>query len=262
MTTPATLTGPRTALDRYIRDAENAADRWQPITDAIRAHHRDQGTSGQSVYHLTGDPAAWRYVGPVEDHRDVLGQTGYVAVGGRYGANRYTIADHPHHGRAVVLRAKSTEVAPIVSAALALCLRAGLLIWDTGETVNAAGRRIAAEGAWTLLHDPNPATAERVFAAALTVAGVADHAMTEYARAYLAQRDIINPTLDRLGVEWGGHRLDAAEAAERAGISPSTWRAYVTRDQAPGPDWFGPSRWRAATVDSWRLTRPGGTSGR
>lgn len=60
-----------------------------------------------------------------------------------------------------------------------------------------------------------------------------------------------------------GEWLDVAAIAARYGIKAGTWRAYVSRGQAPAPDdpdagrpaWYRRPRWRAATLDGW--TRPG-----
>jgi predicted DNA-binding transcriptional regulator AlpA len=54
-----------------------------------------------------------------------------------------------------------------------------------------------------------------------------------------------------------------AAAAEYVGVSPSTWRAYVARGQAPRPDGTEASKghalpvWRRATLDEWQAARPG-----
>lgn len=59
--------------------------------------------------------------------------------------------------------------------------------------------------------------------------------------------------------------LSATEAAERAGMKPSSWRSAVARERAPQPDdpdldtphpWRRP-RWKASTVDAWLADRPG-----
>lgn len=69
-----------------------------------------------------------------------------------------------------------------------------------------------------------------------------------------------------------GVRLTASEAAERAGVATSTWRAYVARARqeraagrdrpnlAPEPDGHYDARtpwWYATTVDAWNRHRPG-----
>ena len=52
-------------------------------------------------------------------------------------------------------------------------------------------------------------------------------------------------------------------AAAYAGVAASTWRAYVTRDQAPEPDrrevdgGHAIPVWSKATLDEWMRTRPG-----
>lgn len=55
-------------------------------------------------------------------------------------------------------------------------------------------------------------------------------------------------------------RLTVADAAKRAAIAPSTWRAYVARQQAPAPDGQYDGRtpwWWSTTVERWMANRPG-----
>lgn len=55
-------------------------------------------------------------------------------------------------------------------------------------------------------------------------------------------------------------RLTVAQAAELVGVTASTWRAYVARDQAPKPDGEYDRRtpwWYASTVKAWHKARPG-----
>ena len=57
-------------------------------------------------------------------------------------------------------------------------------------------------------------------------------------------------------------RLTVAQAAERAGVKPATWRAYVARGQAPAADGSHDQRtpwWLASTVDRWLAARPRAT---
>lgn len=57
-----------------------------------------------------------------------------------------------------------------------------------------------------------------------------------------------------------GPRLRTDEAAERAGVAPSTWRDYVARDRAPKPDGHYDERspyWFESTVDDFMQHRPG-----
>jgi len=54
-------------------------------------------------------------------------------------------------------------------------------------------------------------------------------------------------------------KLRVVEAAARAGIAPSTWRAYVAREQAPAADGQYDARtpwWYESTVDAWMAERP------
>jgi predicted DNA-binding transcriptional regulator AlpA len=56
-------------------------------------------------------------------------------------------------------------------------------------------------------------------------------------------------------------RLGNPAAAAYVGVSPSTWRAYVARGQAPKPDGrdegFGRDYWLKSTLDAWNDSRPG-----
>jgi hypothetical protein len=55
-------------------------------------------------------------------------------------------------------------------------------------------------------------------------------------------------------------RLTVAEAAEVAGVRPSTWRSYVARGQAPAADGAFDRRtpwWWSTTVRAWVDASPG-----
>lgn len=55
-------------------------------------------------------------------------------------------------------------------------------------------------------------------------------------------------------------KLRVTEAAARAGVADSTWRAYVAREQAPAADGQYDGRtpyWFESTVDAWIAARPG-----
>jgi hypothetical protein len=56
-----------------------------------------------------------------------------------------------------------------------------------------------------------------------------------------------------------GRLLTLAEVAGRYGIAESTWRSYVSREQAPGPDErnmkTGAPLWLESTLEAWK--RPG-----
>jgi len=57
--------------------------------------------------------------------------------------------------------------------------------------------------------------------------------------------------------------LSARELCERLGIARSTWRAYVSRHEAPPaddadldrPEGSRIPRWRRSTVDAWKASR-------
>lgn len=56
-------------------------------------------------------------------------------------------------------------------------------------------------------------------------------------------------------------RLSVSAAAKLAGLKTDTWRAYVTRGQAPKEDGidetFGRKYWYRTTVETWMANRPG-----
>lgn len=55
--------------------------------------------------------------------------------------------------------------------------------------------------------------------------------------------------------DWVPERLTASAAARLAGIQPATFRAYVSRGQAPEPDGHIDGRtpyWLRATIEQWR----------
>lgn len=54
------------------------------------------------------------------------------------------------------------------------------------------------------------------------------------------------------------NRLTAAQAATLAGVRPGTWRAYVSRDQAPKPVEHLDARtplWSRKAVEAWIARR-------
>ena len=54
-------------------------------------------------------------------------------------------------------------------------------------------------------------------------------------------------------------KLTTAQVAEAIGIKPATFRAYVSRGQAPEPDGWHDARtpwWFAATIHEWNAKRP------
>ncbi len=53
--------------------------------------------------------------------------------------------------------------------------------------------------------------------------------------------------------------LSSTEAGEYAGVKPSTFRAYIVRNQAPKPDAMigNTPGWLPETIDDWMRNRPG-----
>lgn len=55
-----------------------------------------------------------------------------------------------------------------------------------------------------------------------------------------------------------GARLTVAQVAALVGVRPATWRAYVSRDQAPRPVEYLDARtplWDRAVVEAWAAAR-------
>jgi hypothetical protein len=55
-------------------------------------------------------------------------------------------------------------------------------------------------------------------------------------------------------------KLTISQVAERLGIAPSTWRGYVSREQAPRADGQFDRRtpwWWDTTIDNWKRPGPG-----
>jgi hypothetical protein len=264
MTTSTVLTGPIHPLHARIRDGHRARAAFRPVARQILDDHRDHAVSDQTVYRL-GPQARFDRLGAYEDHRQVLTQDRHtLAVTGRTPVDavadaiaRDQLGDRlpGDQERAIALRDAAELAAPMVAVLLAVCVRAGMIEWDTGESVQAAARRLSLDAAWRTLPQPNPALPRPrdIFAAVADATNLVDRPGTEYAQAWLTDREEIKAALAEQGIRWGGPTLTAAEAAARASVAASTWRAYTTRQEAPAADEDG--RWYPATVDAWRITR-------
>jgi hypothetical protein len=265
--TPAartTVTGPRHPLLARIDQGHRARATYLPVAQEILADHRDHATSDQSVYRLYAD-ARYDRVGTHEDHSQLISSDLHaIAVHTNMGADE--LADQIAHdqlgarlrgyqGRAEALRDAAEKAAPQVAVLLAVCVRAELVDWDTDESVQAAGRRLALDAGWRLLGRLNPVIPRPrdIFTDVADALNLVARPASDYAAAYLAERDQIDAALAARGIRWGGRSLTALDAASRAQVAGSTWRAYVARDEAPTADEGG--LWRCATVDAWRLTR-------
>jgi hypothetical protein len=261
------ITGPKHPLLARIDEGDTWARKtYLPLAQAVYADHGEHGISDQTVYEITG-AASWRRIGPAEDHGHLLTQGGYVAVRTSewpgFLARRLaeTFAPDRVPGswvRAKQLRDVAYAASPMVGVLLAVCHRAGLIEWDTGESIAAAGRRLALDAAWRALPGPNPVLPRPggVFALAAAALGLVDRPAVDYARTYLTQRADIDAHLAEHGIEWGGTLLPGPDAAARVKTVGATWRSYVSRGEAPAPDEESPARWRLATLDAWRLVRP------
>jgi len=254
-----TITGPIHPFVRHTRrvalDRKRAIERWTNTATAIRRHQHLNGDSDEGVYQVSA-PGSWRYVGTSEDSRHLVGQVGYYAIAARGGAEQLALqlaGVAGQHERAEALHQAAWAAAPMIAATLGLGIAAGTITWDTGETVADAALRIARDSALRLLDQPNPDT-RLIKARDIYRVTFADYDPPEIARMYLDRRDAIAATLSEQDIEWGGALLDAQQAAERARLSASGWRSHVSRGEGPVAD--EDRRWRVATVDAWRLSRP------
>lgn len=76
----------------------------------------------------------------------------------------------------------------------------------------------------------------------------------EIGRLMLDRREAIDEATSRMAVD-RGPLVDSADAAKLANVVPPTWRAYVSRGQAPAAD--AGNRWYPVTVRAWLASRPG-----
>jgi hypothetical protein len=255
------VSGPIHPLLGRIRELRRLREQHTPLAHEILDDHHAHALSDQTVYLITG-PQRWARIGAHEHHAHLLGQRGYLAVTGRtpvlgLAEHLALLDDHGRGGlhRAETLRDTAHLAAPVVAVLLAVCVRGGLVRWDTGETVHDAATRLALDAGHRFLDLPNPALPcpLDIYADVADELSLVDWPARDYAAAYLADRDVIHGALAAQDIAWGGPVLTAQEAADRARVAYSTWRAYVSREEAPAADQDG--RWRASTVDAWRLTR-------
>ncbi len=280
MTTTA-ITGPLHPLVKYLRQAaverRHALNTHGHMAKEILRHQHWNTASDQGVYEITG-PSRWRYVGTAEDKGHLADQPDYVATTARggYEALALALAGFRAHRqeRAILLNDAAWQATPMIAATLGVRLATGDLTWDTGESVSDAALRLARDAAWKMLDSPNPVfpRAGDVYAEVaewLGYGGDADelvrHAAAAnvpdrrgatrmaLAREYLAHRETIAAALAGTGIEWGGERLSGRQAAARAGLADSTWRAHVSPGAAPAAD--GDGAWPAAVVDAWLNSR-------
>jgi hypothetical protein len=266
-----TLTGPRPPLLVLVRDVTTyRAAAAVPASSLLRDAAR-HAISDQTIVRLDDQPHTWTVIGPSEQHRHLLGLgPDYLAVTARMRAidivnavaakaahldDRPNVAEALLGGRAEQARDAAEHAAPMIAVALSYTAWAGLLSWDTEETVMRAAWRTAVDAAWDLHSTAGGGrlTAAAVFARALDLIGIADRPAVDYAKAWLDEYPAIDAFLTARGIIWGGRVLDAGAVAERVGVGSSTWRAYVARGESPKPDCGG--GWRYSTVDAWRLTR-------
>lgn len=256
------ITGPAAhPLTRRINDGRrDARDVLSQATELYREHVK-HGLSDQSV--AQWDSGTWYLVGPVEDHQDMANNPDVVVINARStppAELALMMADSAKLGQTVVaerLRDAADAATPMVAALLASALADGVLDWDTGETVSAAARRLAYDAAWSLLlRLPLADRPARIYEAVVEMMPSLTRGRTaqQVAADFVARHGVISTGLLEAGVEMGGATLSAAEAAERAGVAGSTWRAYASRGEVPAADRDG--GWSVALVDAWRLSAP------
>jgi hypothetical protein len=271
MTDPV-ITGSAHPLTRRIFELDRArradCQRWRPTAGQLLADHLNHGVSDQTVYRIdAADPPAWTRLGSYENERHLLGHgPDYFAVCGRDPIDLVVrrLVDHRHTTLVELrrLRADAELIAPMVGVLLVMLVTAGMLRWDTDETVMQAGLRHAQDTAWHRHVNPpigvpltRPAA---LYAETATDIGLTDayRDATVAAQWWLAHRHQVTDEHDEFTFVVGAELLDAAAAADRAGVLRSTWTSYASRHEAPSPDRDHPSRWYLPTVLSWRLTRP------
>lgn len=262
------LSHPRDPMLTLIRDGDRQLDdirrSYTPMAAAIVNDHRNHGTSDQSVYRLDGG-GAWTRLGTYEDNRHLLTLgPEYLDVTARTDPQSLAVLLAPPdktppsaYYRARRLIGAADGTAPLAGIVLALFIVRSGLEWDTDETVMTAARRLSRDAAYRVATRQSDGCALReVFADLVAELGAVRQPAPVYGQAYLATRTETDDGLAERGIDWGDPGLTVEETATRVGVTPATWRAYVSRHQAPGPDLPGSRpRWRAATIDAHRLQR-------
>ncbi len=252
-----TLRGPIHPLVELVRRGDAERRQYEPAASRMIKEHYDRAAAYISVFGV--ENGVGRYLGPEEDYGHLLSQPGYVRVGGRDNGVANVAGQmagtSSAYAAAVKLLQAAHGAAPMVDALLAVTTADGDLEWDTGESVQAVAWRLCLDAAERLRIYPRLSTGPAdVYGELLVMLGFGPDA-EECARRYLKRRREIQQALSDAGIEWGPNTVIGPEAAERAGVASSTWRAYVARGEAPDEDLPG-GRWYKATIDAWRLTRP------
>jgi hypothetical protein len=161
-------------LSQAIDALADRAARKLDFAKYIISLHNKQGTSDESVIRLTSENGA-DFVGPSEQygHLATSLRGDYIRVTSRTSPIDLArwLAGPPSWQHLVDLRAAAWVAGPMVAADLEAKLAAGDVDWDTSETADQAGLRLAMAGAWDLRDDPNPASAKRVYAATMRRCG-------------------------------------------------------------------------------------------
>ncbi|WP_106403276.1 hypothetical protein [Actinocorallia populi] len=268
------LTGPLHELDKQVhkeqKTLEVLIEQVRPVAEAVLADFRENVVDGQAVYEVVraGVVHPWRRVGLLEEHAASAAQEDCLVVAD--GDDPTPVFRHLLFGAYNFLgglrgrQEAVRELEPVAAMALALQLGHGME-WASEETlVQAAGRllkdaavlprnfspnvtrRLWEEYTWLLEGDPHQPRFGYVQSRRLG-------SWREVAQAYLNSRSEITRAIDEQHVNVGQSALAGPEAARRAGVAWSTWRAYVSADRAPAADLTGPARWWPLTVDAWRI---------
>ncbi len=258
-------------LDEHFRP-------YVQVATAVIAHRREHGTDPEgSVYRIDGPGKQdWEYLGPKSDPRNLTHllldgiPNRYVRVQDTTGVNdiasRVCPPGAPEYVRGRRLDTVREKAAPIISVTLATCVHNGALNWETDETIRSAGQRLALDAAWQIVSTPLDSVRPRaidVYSTFIDVVGLPKYgdaagiARPEaYLRAYLDTRGGIADTLERKSIGWGGQPMRSNHVAMHLGIDIGTWRSYLSREEAPGPDLENPSMWWMETIEAWHLLRP------
>ncbi|WP_433358555.1 hypothetical protein [Streptosporangium sp. CA-115845] len=294
-TPPVKISHPRhplvAAYQQAKYDRKRILAKHKHTAAEIMAHFDAHAISDEAVYEITArdtdgpnrydEILLWRYVGPAEDCRHLLGQRGYISVrsadlrassptndeGLKWGANTWQVVERMYpdlndgdHYR--ILISGAYEAAPAIAVLLAIGAASEHLEWDTDETIANAALRLSLDGAWSLRgaschHLVEGERERRVLTATMELLRQSGDPRN-YARNFLDNRGAILAALAEQEIELGGQMLDTEQVAERARIATTTLTGYVTREQAPQPDTGRGTRkpkWHEVTVAAWLLTR-------
>lgn len=266
--------GPLHELDKQVREEQKTLDvlieQVRPVAEAVLVDYQENVVRGQAVYEIVkkGVVHPWRRIGLLEEHAASEVREDCVVVADGHDPApvfQYLLSDaYSFLGDLRRRQEAVRELEPVAAMALALQLGHGME-WASEETLlQAAGRllkdaavlprnffpnvtrRLWAEYTWMLEGDPRQPRFSYVPSPRLS-------SWSEVAQAYLDARPEIARAIGEQHVDVGQSALAGPEAARRAGVAWSTWRAYASAGTAPAADLTGPARWWPLTVDAWRI---------